>query len=522
MQTDEASSAADRLNRPPDDEADALVRAFLIADVRGYTSFTQARGDEPAAHLAATFAALAREAVAGTGGELVELRGDEALCVFPSARQALRAAVAMQVRFRGRADGEPVLPLGVGIGVAAGEAVRVEGGYRGGALNLAARLCSLATGGQILASDTVTSLAGTLEGVRFVERRRVKVKGFAAPVRVVEVVPELELPPVPQPALPRPRARRLLVLAASAVVAAAIAAVALVLALQGGASPIVAVEKGALVVLDSRSGVPLSAVRVGKAPSAVAVGPSGVWVVNGHDGTVSRVDPVRRTLTDTIGVGEAATDVAVTESDVWVSTIEPPTVVRIDARLSSVGDRIPVAVRGVGRARLAAGAGSIWVARDLVSLERVSPGAARVTARFPLKASGGGIAVGLGAVWVPTLFPRGLVRVPLDGSRSHRLSSRGVVADVAVAGGAVWLAIPQEDRVARLDPQRMAITDSLRVDAPSALASGRGAVWVASRAGKILSRIDVRSRRVARTVHLTAPPLDLALGAGALWIVSGR
>src|SRR5437870_12558491 len=123
MQRDGARSAANHLHRPHGDETGALVRAFLIADVRGYTSFTQARGDESAAHLATTFAALAREAVAATGGEVVELRGDEALCVFPSARQALRAAVAMHVRFRDRLDDEPVFPLGVGIGVAAGAAV---------------------------------------------------------------------------------------------------------------------------------------------------------------------------------------------------------------------------------------------------------------------------------------------------------------------------------------------------------------------------------------------------------------
>ena len=103
MQGDWAS-AADGLESPHEDEADALVRSFLIADVRGYTSFTQAHGDEPAARLAAAFAEMARQTLAATGGEVVELRGDEALCVFPSARQALRAAVAMQVRFRDRTN----------------------------------------------------------------------------------------------------------------------------------------------------------------------------------------------------------------------------------------------------------------------------------------------------------------------------------------------------------------------------------------------------------------------------------
>ena len=83
------SSGASRPDRPQATESGAVVRTFLIADVRGYTSFTQTRGDEAAGELAAKFAALAREAVTATGGEVIELRGDEALCVFPSARQAL-------------------------------------------------------------------------------------------------------------------------------------------------------------------------------------------------------------------------------------------------------------------------------------------------------------------------------------------------------------------------------------------------------------------------------------------------
>jgi class 3 adenylate cyclase len=131
------------VERPAELTADAHeqdVRTFLIADVRGYAAYTQAHGDEEAGRLAAKFAALARAAVTAMGGEVVELRGDEALCVFRSARRAVRAAVELQVRFRAREDGQAVFPLGIGIGLDAGEAVPVEGGYRGGALNLAARL----------------------------------------------------------------------------------------------------------------------------------------------------------------------------------------------------------------------------------------------------------------------------------------------------------------------------------------------------------------------------------------------
>ena len=39
---------------------EAELRTFLIADVRGYTAFTQLRGDERAAKLAAKFAQVSR------------------------------------------------------------------------------------------------------------------------------------------------------------------------------------------------------------------------------------------------------------------------------------------------------------------------------------------------------------------------------------------------------------------------------------------------------------------------------
>jgi class 3 adenylate cyclase len=91
------AEVAERATALPDRATD--LRTVLIADIRGYTSFTDEHGDEAAAHLASTFAAVVREGVAAQGGEVVELRGDEALAVFGSARHALHAAVELQERF---------------------------------------------------------------------------------------------------------------------------------------------------------------------------------------------------------------------------------------------------------------------------------------------------------------------------------------------------------------------------------------------------------------------------------------
>jgi WD40 repeat protein/class 3 adenylate cyclase len=168
-------------------DVDAHIRTFLIADVRGYTVFTQEHGDEAAAELAGKFAAVAREGVEARGGTVVELRGDEALAVFDSARQAIRASVELQRRFVDETVAEPTLPLAVGIGLDAGEAVAVEGGYRGGALNLAARLCGIAGPAEILASPAVTHLARKVDGVAYVDRGPVHLKGLADPVHVIRL-----------------------------------------------------------------------------------------------------------------------------------------------------------------------------------------------------------------------------------------------------------------------------------------------------------------------------------------------
>ena len=162
--------------------AAAEIRAFLICDVRGYTQYTVEQGDEAAAQLAAAFAEVVNVAVSQFGGEVLELRGDEALVVFTSARQSVRAAVELQ-RKAAR------LPLGIGVGIDAGEAVPVLGGYRGQALNLAARMCSLAAPGEVLASDSLAHLAGRVEDIRFEPRGSAQLKGFTEPVDVVGIEP---------------------------------------------------------------------------------------------------------------------------------------------------------------------------------------------------------------------------------------------------------------------------------------------------------------------------------------------
>jgi class 3 adenylate cyclase/tetratricopeptide (TPR) repeat protein len=170
----------------------SAVRTFLIADVRGYTRFTLDHGDEAAATLATHFAAIATEVIAARDGRVVELRGDEVLAVFDSTRQALWAAVELQRRLASSVGAEASQPVKAGIGLDAGEAVPVGEGFRGVALNLAARLCALAGPGEVLASDAIIHLARKVDGLTYVDRGAATLKGFSTPVSVYRVQPSAE------------------------------------------------------------------------------------------------------------------------------------------------------------------------------------------------------------------------------------------------------------------------------------------------------------------------------------------
>jgi len=175
------------VERATQDRQSTLVQTFLIADIRGYSTYTQERGDEAAARLAASFAAIANDVVESQGGKVLELRGDEALAVFGSPRQALKAALDLHDRIADGSNSKDVGPFSIGIGIDAGEAVAVDTGFRGGALNTAARLCSLARPGETLCTEVVKHLARKIDGLSYVDLGEEQLKGIAEPVRIVEV-----------------------------------------------------------------------------------------------------------------------------------------------------------------------------------------------------------------------------------------------------------------------------------------------------------------------------------------------
>jgi branched-chain amino acid transport system substrate-binding protein len=520
-------------------EPPADVRTFLIADVRGYTRFTQEHGDEDAAQLAATFADLTEQVVRAGGGQVLELRGDEALSVFSSARKALRAAVDLQRRFRERTDGRPAFPLGIGIGLDAGEAVPVGEGYRGTALNRASRLCSLAAPGQILATETVVSLAAKVEGIRFEPRRPVRLKGIDGPVRLIEVVPEEELPPLPQAPVPglaaRARARRrvLLLLAAGIALGVTSVVVGLIKITGGDGTRVVG---NALAAIDPAGRVD-SYTEVGASPSNVAVGEGAVWVLNGDDQTVSQIDPQTREVVKTFSTGQTPTDIAVGGGAVWVGNASGQNDISYTASISRIDPQSSIVTRtlrlpapekndfpplGVlpGVSQLAVEQGTLWAINPNFTVSRINADTGDVVATVPVRA-GGAIAAAKEGVWVVGDTAVSVTRINTRTNRAGQTIELGTnfLSDLALGAGSVWASAPDDGVVWRIEPGPEPITRTISVgQGASTISFADGALWVANFLDDTVSRIDPAKNAVTQTITLPGTLQGIGAVEGKVWV----
>jgi len=162
-------------------EAKSRLHAVLIADIRGYTAYSSARGDAAARELVQEFQNRVL-AAANSHAQLRFQRGDEALALFSSARSALKAAVELRLR----SDGD----VSIGQGLSVGDLMRVDDNYEGSAVIRASRLCAEARAGEALADERVVVAAGETEGVRCDLLGPRFVKGFAESLTVYSVVEE--------------------------------------------------------------------------------------------------------------------------------------------------------------------------------------------------------------------------------------------------------------------------------------------------------------------------------------------
>jgi peptide/nickel transport system substrate-binding protein len=474
--------------RPRQDAVAGGFRAFLLSDIRGYSSFASVRGDEAAAALSGRFIAVAGRVLGGFGGESLGDRGDEVLFAFESPRRAVRAAVAFEQALLDATREDPSLPMPAGVGLDVGEAVVVSDGLGANAINVAARLCSLAKGGEILATREVTHLAQAVDGVRYVPQPPARLKGIPEAVAAVRVVAdaddpadgfaELGLTRAAAPPVHRPR-RRGAAIAAGALLLVVVAVVVALVSQGGGPAPLSVIAGDSVGAISAAGGAVTAGFRVGSSPSGVAVDQGSVWVTNYDGGTVSRIDPATHAV-EPIQVGSNPTGIAVGAHAVWVANSYSGTVSRIDPADDSV-QSVPV---GNGPSGVAVGGGYVWVAnRSDGTLSRIDPLS--------------------------------------DTATTIRLGGATDATDVAFGERAVWVSDAADGRVLRVDPHTTRVTNIINVgNGPSAITVGYDSVWVTNNLDGTISRINARTSRVTAVLHVGSGPDAIAAGAGGVWVAN--
>jgi len=162
----EKAGLFERVPRPP---------SICFVDLTGYTRLTEIRGDEFAARLATTLASLVEDISRRRGGRPIRWLGDGGMFHFKDPTSAVLAGLDM-------VESAPAAELPpMHIGIHTGPVIFQDGDVYGRTVNLASRIASHATAGQVLASEDTVRRA-TLEDVRFAPLGGATLKGVERPV----------------------------------------------------------------------------------------------------------------------------------------------------------------------------------------------------------------------------------------------------------------------------------------------------------------------------------------------------
>jgi class 3 adenylate cyclase len=153
------------------------VHTFIFTDLVGFTALTADQGDDRGAEVALLFYERVRRLLNAHGAEEIKAMGDALMirCEDPA------QAVKLGLRIVDELEELPGFPP-VRVGIHSGPAVARHGDWYGMTVNLAARLCGAAGGGEVLISEETADAAGSLRRVALGERRLHWLKNVTQPV----------------------------------------------------------------------------------------------------------------------------------------------------------------------------------------------------------------------------------------------------------------------------------------------------------------------------------------------------
>jgi len=161
--------------------------AVLFADISGSAKLYETLGDAEALATVERCIAIIRKACTDSGGTVVKTIGDEVMAVFPSADGAARAATDMQAHVSMQRTSRGA-PLAIHVGFNFGPVIEDGNDFFGDTVTIAARLSSLARGGQVFTSESTVALLAPALRARTRSQQAHTVKGKQKDIDLFELV----------------------------------------------------------------------------------------------------------------------------------------------------------------------------------------------------------------------------------------------------------------------------------------------------------------------------------------------
>ncbi|MEG3618514.1 adenylate/guanylate cyclase domain-containing protein [Magnetovibrio sp. PR-2] len=155
----------------------------LFTDIAGSTAMTQKLGDAGAQDVVRIHNQIVRDAIKTFSGREIKHTGDGIMASFPSAVQGVEASMDMQkyTKKHNASERGKERPLGLKIGLNAGEPISEEDDLYGTTVQLAARIVDKAQAGEILVSSSVHGLSQG-KNLKFDRGPDCDMKGFDEPI----------------------------------------------------------------------------------------------------------------------------------------------------------------------------------------------------------------------------------------------------------------------------------------------------------------------------------------------------
>jgi adenylate cyclase len=181
----ERPHAPERLHTPHgavahDDHRDLdtdRAHTFLFADLVGFTALAELEGDGRALEVALNLQRRAGQLLDDHRAEQVKTFGDGLMLRCDDAQDAICLGLRLVDDLAAQPDSPPVR-----VGIHTGPALANDGDWYGRTVNVAARLCAVAPGGEVMVSEQTRQAAGSMPTVKWSDRELHWLRNVPEPV----------------------------------------------------------------------------------------------------------------------------------------------------------------------------------------------------------------------------------------------------------------------------------------------------------------------------------------------------